>query len=54
MGIPVHDNCLFIYVLESNLQWNIWCCQMIDHLKGSIVKFKLNSQNYLENKRELI
>ena len=32
----------FIYVLEDNIEWISWCCQMIDRLKGSIVKFKLN------------
>ena len=32
----------FIYVLEGNLQWNSWIFKMIDYLKGSIVKFKLN------------
>ena len=31
----------FIYVLEGNLQWSSWICNMIDYLKGSIVKFKL-------------
>ena len=31
-----------IYVLEGNLQWNSWICKMIDYLRGSIVKFKLN------------
>ena len=31
-----------IYVLEGNLQWNSWIFEMIDHLKGSIVKFELN------------
>ena len=30
----------FIAALEGNLQWNNWCCQMIDYLKGSIVKFE--------------
>ena len=44
----------FIYVLEGDSQWNSWCCQMIDYLEDSIVKFKLNFQNGLENKRELI
>ena len=33
---------VFIYVLEGNLQWNTWIFKMIDYLKGSIVKFKLN------------
>ena len=32
----------FINVLEGNLQWNSWFFKMIDYLKGSIVKFKLN------------
>ena len=44
----------FIYVLEGNLQWNSWICNMIDYLKGSIVKFKLNFENALESKRESI
>ena len=33
---------VFIYVLEGNLRWNSWICKMIDDLKGSIFKFKLN------------
>ena len=33
---------VFIYVLKANLQWNSWICKVIDYLKGSIVKFKLN------------
>ena len=33
---------VFIHVLEGNLQWNSWICQMIDYLKVSIVKFKFN------------
>ena len=44
----------FIFVLESNLQLNCWICKMIDYLKGSIVKFKLNFEKALENKRESI
>ena len=40
----------FIYVLEGNLQWNSWICMMIDYLKGSIVKLKLNFEKALENK----
>ena len=44
---------VFIYVLEGNLQSNSWIYKMIGHLKGSIVKFKLNFENALENKREL-
>ena len=44
----------FIYVLEGNLQWNSWICKMNDYLKGSIVKFKLNFENALENKRESV
>ena len=40
IGIPEHDNYLFIYVLEGNLQRHYWLCQMVDYLKGSIVKFK--------------
>ena len=45
-----HDNWFFTYVLEGDLQWNSWC-QMVDYLKVSIVKFKLNFQNALETKR---
>ena len=44
----------FIYVLEVDLQWNSWICNMIDYLKSSIVKFKHNFENTLENKRESI
>ena len=44
----------FIYVLEGNLQWNSWFFKMIDYLKGSIVKFKLNFEKALENKRESV
>ena len=44
----------FIYVLEGNLQWNSWIFKMIDYLKGSIVKFKLNFENVLENKCESV
>ena len=44
----------FIHVLEGNLQWNSWICKMIDYLKGSIVKFKLNFVKTLENKHESI
>ena len=44
----------FIHVLESNLQWNSWTCKMIDYLKGSIVKFKLNFEKALENIHESI
>ena len=40
-----------IYVLEGNLQWTSWICKMIDYLKGSIFKFKLNFEKALENKR---
>ena len=29
-------------------------CKVIDYLNGSIVKFKLNFENALENKRESI
>ena len=43
-----------IYVLQGNLQLNSWICNMIDYLKGSIVKFKLNIENALESKRESI
>ena len=43
-----------IYVLEGNLQWTSWICKMIDYLRGSIVKFKLNFEKALENKRESI
>ena len=44
----------FIYVLEGNLQWNSWFFKMIIYLKGSIVKFKLNFEKALENKRESV
>ena len=44
----------FIYVLEGNLQWNSWIFKMIYYLKGSIVKFKLNFEEALENKRESV
>ena len=44
----------FIYVLEGNLQWNSWFFKMIDYFKGSIVKFKLNFEKALENKRESV
>ena len=44
----------FIYVLEGNLQLNCWICKMVDYLKGSIVKFKLNFEKALENRRESI
>ena len=37
-----------IYVPEGNLQWNSWICNMIDYLKGPIVRFKLNFENALE------
>ena len=46
--------CFFIYVLERNLQWNSWFFKMIDYLKGSIVKFKLNFEKALENRRESV
>ena len=41
---------VFYYVPEGNLQWNSWIFKMIDYLKGSIVKFKLNFEKALENK----
>ena len=44
----------FICVLEGNLQLNYWICKMVDYLKSSIVKFKLNFEKALENKRESI
>ena len=44
----------FIFVLEGNLQWNSWICNVIDYLKGPTVKFKLNFENALESKRESI
>ena len=44
----------FIYVLEGNLEWNSWIFKMIDHLKGSNVKFKLNFEKALENKCESV
>ena len=43
-----------IYALEDNLRWNSWIYKMIDYLKGSIVKFKLNFENALEHKLESI
>ena len=45
---------VFIYVLEGNRQWSSWICKMIDYLKGSIFKFKLNFEKALENKRESV
>ena len=48
-------NSLFlIYVLEGNIQWNIWIHKMIDYLKGSIVNYKRNFENTLDNKLESI
>ena len=44
----------FIYILEGNLQRNSWICKIIDYLKGSIVQFKINFENALENKLESI
>ena len=44
----------FIYVLESNLKRNSWIFKMIDYLKGSIVRFKLNLEKALGNKRESV
>ena len=44
----------FIYVLEGNLQWISWIFKMIDYLKGSIVKFKLNFEKALEYKRKSV
>ena len=41
-----------IYILEGNLQRNCLIFKVIDYLKGSIVKFKLNIENAVENKRE--
>ena len=43
-----------IYVLGGNRQWTSWICKMIDYLKGSFVKLKLNFQNASENKPESI
>ena len=43
-----------IYVLESNIQRNSSIFKMIDYLKGSIVKFKLNFEKVLENKCESV
>ena len=43
-----------IYVLEGNLQWNSWFFKIIHYLEGSIVKFKLNFEKALENKRESV
>ena len=54
IGIPGHYNCLFIRVLEGNLQWNNWCCEVINYLKAPIVKFKVEFEKALEHKRELI
>ena len=42
----------FIYVLEGNLQWYSWIGNMIEYLKCSIVKFKLNFENALESKHK--
>ena len=47
-------NFFLIYVLEGNLQWYRWIGNMIDYLKGSIVKFKLNFEIVLESKHESI
>ena len=44
----------FIYVLEGNIEWNSWIFKMIAYLKGFIVKFKLNFEKALENKRESV
>ena len=44
---------VFMYVLEDNCQWNSWICKIIDYLKGTIVKFKLNFEKASENKYEL-
>ena len=52
--IAGYDNWFYIYVLEGNLQWNSWICNMIDYLKGSIVKLKRNFENALESKCESI
>ena len=52
--ITGYGNCFFIYVLEDNLQCNSWFCKMIDYLQGSIVKFKLNFEKALENKRQSV
>ena len=43
-----------MYILEGNLQWNSLIWNMIEYLKGSIVKFKLNFENALETKPESI
>ena len=45
---------IFIDVLEGNLQWNSWIFKMTDYLKVSIIKFQLNFEKALENKRESI
>ena len=45
---------VFIYDLEGNFDWNSWICKMIDYLRGSIVKFKLNFEKASENKCESI
>ena len=39
-----------ICVIQDDLQWNSCIYKMIDYLKGSIVKFKLNFEKALENK----
>ena len=36
------------------LQWNSRICKMIDYLKGSFVKFKLNFEKLLTIKRESV
>ena len=54
LGIPGHDNCLFIYSLIGNLLQNNWCCEMYDHLKGFIFRFNLNFLTATDSKREWI
>ena len=48
-----YGNC-FLYVVEGNLQWSSCIFKMIDYLKGSIVKFRLNFEKDLENKRKSV
>ena len=45
---------VFIYVLEGNIQLNSWIFKMIDYLKESVVKFRLNFEKALENKCESV
>ena len=47
--------CLFMfYKVIFNGITQRCCCQMIDYLEASIIKFKFDVSNALEHKRELI